>query len=207
MAESDSIPYGRIYLVTNTVTKRVYVGQTIGTLKARWKGHCNAPKSSRLRLSIDMHGREAFTIEQIAEAQTKQELDDLERFHIAQHKATDKTFGYNFAQGGAGKPISRDATERIAAKLRGRKLPQEQKDKISARKRGVKPTPDHVAKMIEGKLKNSGFKHSEEAKAIMSAAAVGKKMPPCTDAHRLKLAEAARLQWATGRGHSLNRKI
>jgi group I intron endonuclease len=207
MAESDSIPYGRIYLVTNTVTKRVYVGQTIGTLKARWKGHCNAPKSSRLRLSIDTHGREAFTIEQIAEAHTKQELNEMECLYIARYKATDKSFGYNFARGGAGAATLGDGRARGAEKLRGRKLPQEQKDKISARKKGVKPTPDHVARMIEGKLKNGGFKHSEEAKAIMSAAAVGKKMPPCTDAHRLKLAEAARRQWATGRGHSLNRKI
>ena len=68
MAEANSKPYGVIYLVTNMVTEKVYIGQTIGTISARWKGHCNAGKSSRLWLSIQAHGRQAFKIEKIDEA-------------------------------------------------------------------------------------------------------------------------------------------
>lgn len=193
MAESDSKPYGVIYLVTNKVTGKVYVGQTIMSLAARWKGHCNAGKSSRLWLSIQAHGRENFTVEQIDAALDKQELDNLERFYIAVYEATNKETGYNFERGGAGVPKSKDATERAAAKLRGRKLPVEQREKIAARKRGVKHTKAHVQNMIASKI---GYKHSAEAREKMSLASLGKRMPPCTPEHRAKLSKAAKEDWA-----------
>lgn len=193
MAESDSRPYGVIYLVTNTVTGKVYVGQTIGTLANRWKGHCNAGKSSRLWLSIQTHGRHAFTIEKIAEAFTKSELDDLECMYIAQYRATESDFGYNFARGGSGVPKSKAAAERGAAKLRGRTLTQEHKDKIAAAKRGVKQTAEHVANMIAAK---TGYSHTQEARARMSAASMGKKMPAFSQEHRQRLSLASKALWA-----------
>ena len=201
MAESDSRPYGVIYLVTNTVTGKVYVGQTIGTIANRWKGHCNAGKSSRLWLSIQTHGRHAFTIEKIAEASTKAELDALECLYIAHYKATEKDFGYNFARGGAGVPKSKDAAARGAAKLRGRTLSKEHREKIAAAKRGVKQTAEHVANMVAAK---TGYSHTEEARKKMSVASMGKKMPTFSNEHRHKLSLASKALWAKRKAHEIS---
>ena len=202
MAESDSKPYGVIYLVTNTVTGKVYIGQTIGTIAARWKGHCGAGKCSRLWLSIETHGRAAFRIEKIDEALTKQELDDLERFYIAAYRANDKQIGYNFERGGAGKPISKDATERIAAKLRGRKMSSDQVEKMAATKKGRARTDAEQQVLDRMAEINRGRRHTAESRKKMSDAVTGRKMKPVTEEHRRKLSEAAKVQWASGRGHS-----
>lgn len=207
MAESNSTPYGVIYLVTNNVTGKIYIGQTISTLAARWKGHCNAGKSSRLWLSIEVHGRSAFSIEKIDEALTKQELDDLERFYIAVYQARNKSLGYNFERGGAGKPKSKGAVERVAAKLRGRKVPKHQVEKMAATKIGRARTEAEQAVLDRMTKTNTGRRHSEESRQKMSQAVTGRKMQPPTEDHRRKLSEAAKAQWASGRGHSPNRKI
>lgn len=202
MAESNSKPYGVIYLVTNKVTGKVYVGQTIMDIKARWKGHCNAGKSSRLWLSIQIHGRDSFTVEQIDIAETKQELDDLERLYIAVYQSTNKEFGYNFERGGSGKPKSKDAAERTAAKLRGRKVPRESVEKMAATKKGRPRTLHEQAVLDRMAEENRGRKHSAESIAKMSIAVTGRKMKPATEEHRRKLSEAAKKQWQSGRGHS-----
>lgn len=207
MAESDSKPYGVIYLVTNKVTGKVYVGQTIMSLAARWKGHCNAGKSSRLWLSIQTHGRENFTVEQIDAALDKRELDDLERFYIAVYEATNKETGYNFERGGAGVPKSKDATERAAAKLRGRKIPPESVAKMAATKRDRPRTPAEQAVLDKMTEANIGRKHRAESRQKMSEAVTGRKMGPPTEEHRRKLSEAAKAQWASGRGHSPPRQL
>lgn len=195
MAETNSKPYGLIYLVTNKVTGKVYIGQTISTIAARWKGHCGAWKGSRLRLSIETHGRAAFSIEKIDEALDKNELDDLERFYIAAYGATNKEVGYNFQLGGAGKPISKDASERAAAKLRGRKVPRDSVEKMAATKRGRDRTEAEQAVLDRMTKTNTGRRHTEEARKKMSDAVTGRKMRPATEEHRAKLSAASKAMW------------
>ena len=206
MAEANSKPYGVIYLVTNMVTEKVYIGQTIGTISARWKGHCNAGKSSRLWLSIQAHGRQAFKIEKIDEALTKQELDDLERLYIAVYGSAKKTMGYNFERGGSGMPKTKDAAERAAAKLRGRKVPKSSVEKMAATKRGRARTEAEQAVLDRMATINTGRRHTEESRRKMSDAVTGRKMPPVTEAQRKKLSDAAKAQWASGRGHGVLRR-
>lgn len=193
MAESDSRPYGLVYLVTNLKTGKVYVGQTTTTVQNRWKGHCNSGHKSRLWLSIQAHGRHSFTIEKIAEAKTKAELDELEREFIAKHNATDSRFGYNFERGGSGAPRSKESAQSTAEKLRGRKLSEEQKQKIAASKKGKKLTAEHIAKV---KAAKAGYRHSDEARRRMSEVKMGKTMPPVSAECRRKLSEASKASWA-----------
>ena len=193
MAEADSRPYGLIYRVTNRVTGRVYIGQTIMTLKERWKGHRGAGKSSRLWLSIQAHGREAFDIEQIDFAHCKRDLDELEIKYIEMYRSTDPAYGYNFERGGSGQPKSKESVAAGAEKLRGRSLTDEHKKNISIAKAGVKQTREQIEKMRAAKI---GYKHTAEARQRMSLASIGKRMPPVSAAHREKLAAAARAVWA-----------
>lgn len=187
--------YGLIYLVTNTVTGLIYVGQTTRTLADRWKSHRASGKKSRLGASIRAHGKEAFTMQLIATADSRDELNDLERKYIAQYRSADPSIGYNFEVGGAGYPRSSDSVEKTAAKLRGRKLSPEHRAKIAATKANQRLTPEQQAKAYAARAA-CGYRHSDESRAKMAAAATGRKMPPATAEHRAKLSAAAKADWA-----------
>jgi group I intron endonuclease len=95
--------YGSIYLITNTVTKEQYVGQT-RQKKAinRWKSHIctaksNSTKKYKLAYAIIKYGVEAFLFEEIYSAFDKDSLNATEIQFIS-----DLNPAYNIAKGGSG---------------------------------------------------------------------------------------------------------
>jgi len=207
MADADSnVIYGVIYLITNKINGKMYVGQTKKTLAERLRGHKSSNGTSRITYAIKKYGIDNFDIVKIDSACSLAELNAKEISHIARLNTLDTNVGYNVSIGGGVVIVGREAIERAAAKLRGRKVPPEQVEKMSATKRGRDRSAKELAvlqKMIES---NKGRRHSDESRKKMSIIAIGKKMPPCTDEHRMKLSDAAKLQWASGRGYSQNRK-
>ena len=96
--------YGIIYLATNQINKKVYVGQTTTTLNRRRSGHYAAARNNRDKLifhkAIRKYGEDNFTWEIIAEAKDQIELDSLEKKYIQQYNSKDRNFGYNMTSGG-----------------------------------------------------------------------------------------------------------
>lgn len=172
MAESDSKPYGVIYLVTNTVTGKVYIGQTTRSIEQRWGQHCYYADSRRLGPSIRKHGKDAFVVEKIAEARSKQELDDLEIFHIQRLDSTNRNVGYNLALGGGSGKHSEDTKKMMSEKTMGHHVSDETRKKISASQIGRRPTEQTREKLSAVKL---GVKHTPERVANVVAALTGKK--------------------------------
>lgn len=197
MADADSNAiYGVIYLITNKINGKMYVGQTKQALASRLKGHKNSNGTSRITYAIKKYGVENFDIVQIDSAISLAELNAKEIAHIARLNTLDTKVGYNVSIGGGVVVVDRDAVERAAAKLRGRKVPPEQVEKMAATKRGRERSAKELAvlqKMIDG---NKGRRHSDESRKRMSIIAIGKKMPPCTAEHRAKLSKAAKEDWA-----------
>ena len=123
---------GQIYLITNTVTKKQYVGQTLTHRKnheryrpfgfeGRFKDHiseaiCNTKKKQcrYLNNSIRHYGKEAFTVE-LLETCLRNELDQKEQEYIDQY-VTFYPKGYNLTRGG--KTLEHASTqENICASL------------------------------------------------------------------------------------------
>ena len=96
---------GCVYVWTNTVNGKQYVGQTVATFDVRWKGHLGDAKSRSDRhfmRAIRKYGVDAFTVEVLFESTVQQELWDREKLEIAQRGTIDRAIGYNMTAGGEG---------------------------------------------------------------------------------------------------------
>lgn len=91
-----------VYLVTNEVNGKQYIGFTTQTLKRRWYLHCWQSKQARtpLHRAILKYGRNAFAVQHIASASNWVDLQHLERLLITQYRT--KGRGYNVTTGGEG---------------------------------------------------------------------------------------------------------
>lgn len=103
MADSDSKPYGVIYLISNTRNKKLYIGQTVQSLGTRWSSHCRIDSRCKaLSAAIGKYGKESFSISEIGRAETKEELNALEQFYVEKLQ-TMAPNGYNIKEGGGSK--------------------------------------------------------------------------------------------------------
>lgn len=110
-----------IYLVTDWKAKRQYIGQTRSTIRTRWGQHCRQAQCRRLHRAIQTHGREAFTIEKIAEAATQLEADVLETGFISLF-GTKTPSGYNIKEGGHHGGHSEETRRAMSERRRGQRM-------------------------------------------------------------------------------------
>lgn len=98
------LPY--IYVITNEINKKVYVGKTLKTIDKRWKQHCRDYKKNRnckrpLYSAMRKYGIENFSIREIEECDSDI-ASERESFWI--NKFNSFKNGYNATKGGDGKP-------------------------------------------------------------------------------------------------------
>lgn len=203
MACKNSTPYGVIYVLTNQVNGKKYVGQTIMDVQLRFSRHClRSQYKTRISFAIQKYGKDKFSVYTVASAKNQADLDYLERLFIADLRTTESDHGYNVTPGGRGGIRTKEAAAKSAEKLRGRKIPKESIEKMAATKRNRPRTEAEQAVLDRMIQMAKGRKHSPEAIRKMSEARKGKPGPPMTEERRRKLSEAAKRQWANGRGHS-----
>jgi group I intron endonuclease len=135
-------------------TGKCYIGQTRLPLVVRWRTHVSRAFSSaknqckHLANAIRKYGKDSFIIESLSVVDTKERANDLEKLLIQKFNLRDPKVGYNITAGGDG-----------SLGIRGHKLSEEHKKKLSLAKIGHKI---HL-----------GRKHTAEARANMSAAHIG----------------------------------
>ena len=100
--------YGYIYKITNNVNNKIYIGQTKNTIEQRFKGHIKQAKANKksdhsiLHEAIRKYGELNFYVEEIDFANTKNELDEKEKYWIKNLNAQNSKIGYNIMPGGEG---------------------------------------------------------------------------------------------------------
>jgi hypothetical protein len=58
--------FGSVYVITNLINGKQYVGQTIQSVAKRFKQHSSDNRSGRhMHASIKFHGEENFSIEEV----------------------------------------------------------------------------------------------------------------------------------------------
>lgn len=94
---------GYIYLITNDINDKVYVGQTSRSVEERFKEHKwdsrNIHHPSQLHKAIKELGMEHFSVVTLEEVELEQ-LDDREKYWIKEYDSINK--GYNMTLGGQG---------------------------------------------------------------------------------------------------------
>ena len=91
---------GVIYLITNMINGKSYVGQTIQKLSKRLSRHKN-DKRPGLGQAIQKYGWENFTHKILEECENREQLNEREIFWIAKLN-TQTPNGYNLTSGGKG---------------------------------------------------------------------------------------------------------
>ena len=181
-----------VYLITNTATGKRYVGVTRRGLKRRWSEHLHAARTgvnTALYSAIRKYSEAAFVIEQLASVANKDDVAAVERALIEQQK-TKAPFGYNLTDGGDGVAgLPDEIVKRTAEKNRGRKHSPEALVKIKAAGRLRKQSDATKSKI---RVAHSGKPLSVEHRAKLSAAKLGKKLPPRTAEHAEKIAAGLR---------------
>lgn len=92
--------YGFIYITTNHVNGKKYIGQKKYDNKGKWKDYLGSGK--HLKNAINKYGRENFSKEIIEECETKELLNEREKYWIKYYNAVNNNNFYNLATGGDG---------------------------------------------------------------------------------------------------------
>lgn len=145
---------GCVYLATNTVNGRAYIGKAVAGLASRKAGHRYAAKSRRtpFMAAIRKHGWAAFVWIELFLSDDEAALLNAEIALIADYSAAGDRL-YNITPGGEGTamPCTDERRRKASAALKGRPLSSEHRRKLSAARMGYKPAPAAVAKMRETK--------------------------------------------------------
>lgn len=89
-----------IYLITNNVNGKQYVGQTVRELDERLREHRRNTKSL-IGKAFRKYGKNSFTIEVLHHTEEFEKLQELEMFEI-ESRNTKSPNGYNIVNGGQG---------------------------------------------------------------------------------------------------------
>lgn len=166
--------YGIIYVVTNSVNGKQYVGQTTLSVSARWGLHRSQSKHGDRRGfhgALVKYGHANFTIKVVAEGLSKLDLDEKEK-HWISHLGSRAPTGYNLMEGGrsAGKH-SQETIERMRLAHTGKVASDDSRQNMSRAQKG-RPVSDTTRELM--RRNQTGKKASQETKLKMSLARKGK---------------------------------
>lgn len=169
-----------IYLLTNNVNGKRYVGKTRRRLEVRWAGHLGSARRSDSDMlvcrAIHKHGAVSFERTILWEGDDEalpvsdRELGEWEKYFIKELGTHVSLGGYNLTFGGdgglPGYKFSEASKEKMRQKALGRKHSEETKAKMSASSKGRAKSPEAVEARA---CSNRGKKRTEEQKARMKA--------------------------------------
>jgi group I intron endonuclease len=160
----------RIYLITNSVNDKKYVGQTITTIVKRWQRHCWASEAGKgmiITRAIHKYGKECFNIVQIDTAHTLEEANEKEvRWGLHHNCIT--PHGYNAKLGGRKTVHCSEATKhKLSAINTGKRASAATIEKLSRSHMGHIASADTRQKMSDywkGKPTHSNTKRGASLK-------------------------------------------
>lgn len=161
--------YGYVYLTTNLINGHKYIGQHKSeSFDESYKG-----SGTLVRRAYDKHGWENFKTEVLEWCQSREELNEREKYWISYYDAVNSPDFYNIAPGGEGVSsemvsgeknprygivLSNELKKKIGDSLRGEKnlgymkaRPIDERLKISESHKGMRPSKETLEKMSKNR--------------------------------------------------------
>lgn len=132
--------FGIVYKVTNRINEKIYVGQTVTSLKQRRCVHeCEARNKSEccFHRAIRKYGEKTFEWAVVERCNSKEDLDLAEEWYIRYYRTFvrfSNCNGYNLSLGGEGSVgfrHTKEARQKISNLKKNRPLSEEHRQKIS----------------------------------------------------------------------------
>lgn len=161
-----------VYLVTNIVNGKYYVGWCSTSIEARMKSHITDARNELktrtiFHRAIMKYGIDKFLKEVLGFVESAEEAKFLERLWILFLKSYDHRVGYNMTYGGDGGDTSLDPDAKRRMSPLGRKHTEETKRKIGLIHKGKSSS-------LKGKKSaRVDFHHTEETKQRLSFSHIG----------------------------------
>jgi group I intron endonuclease len=191
-----------IYLITNTINGKVYVGRTKQTAACRMKTHLALSRkgdkgSPLLYRAIRKHGEDAFTLTTLCSCDSLEQLNRMEQIFIMALRSTHRDRGYNLVDGGEGclglpksEAFKQFMSERMKGNTYGLNPSDENRRKMASSFKGKHHTDEHKAYMSK---RLTGRIISDETKQRCGEWQKGRILPPET---RAKQSAASKAMWA-----------
>lgn len=199
-----------IYKATNIINRKIYIGQTIKTLKIRLNQHkINAKlksfNSNYFARAIRKYGFDNFEWEIIDTAESIEELNKKEIYWINFYNSIDRNLGYNSNTGGKNGRPTDEVIKRISEKQKGKIISEETRKKLSIAHTGRITKEEHpmfgkhhsdeskskMSKKIKGRISTfKGKHHTAESKKLLSESHIGKK---ASEETRKKISESVKI--------------
>jgi group I intron endonuclease len=170
----EGIIDGKIYRITNTITKKVYIGQTKSDLRKRWWMHiaaANANSQCYIHRAMRKYGIENFVIEQVDFAKFRSELNIKEDEWVVRENSMAPN-GYNLIAGGRAHGISDETRQKLRDANLGKKPSEETRKKLSIAGKGRPAPSEETRKKLS--IAKKGRKVSPETRKLISDSRKGK---------------------------------
>lgn len=171
-----------IYIIENKINGNIYVGKTKNLKNRKW-AHFNKTVNMHLKHAMIKYGQNNFEFIPIQAYHTEFECFEAEKFWISELKKYDINL-YNMTEGGEGVTgliVSEENKKKMSERTKGnnhnlgRKLPEDQKNKISKALKGKKKSPEHLANLS---IAMKGRQFTENMRNALRNAVKGKKQTP-----------------------------
>lgn len=145
---------GVVYLVTNCVNNKQYVGQSWNVYR-RIKDHLNGRGMSKLlAAAVSKYGKEKFAWTTLYFSECQDKLDKAEILMIQMYH-TLAPWGYNLALGGCGGKLHPSTKEKIGNYHRHKIVSADTRRKLSEQQQGKKQAPDVIKKIRDALVQMS----------------------------------------------------
>ena len=159
-----------VYLATNLINGKKYVGYTTKGLDHRIKGHIRKSKNKRdkhyfylFQSALRKYGANNFKWDTLHYCETIDEVTKME-IHFIKELNTISPNGYNLTEGGNGGVLSQETKDKISQSLKRHFEINGWKDNVSKEVRSVAAKEAWKTKYKNGYIPRKGFKLTEESK-------------------------------------------
>lgn len=189
--------YGYIYITTNLINNKKYIGQH----KKEYFDPYYKGSGKLLTAALNKYGKDNFSTEILEECFSKEELDNQEIYWIKELNAVEDDNFYNLAYGGNSSRFTIKTRMKMSLSKKGKKpwnygIPKTdaEREYLSNRLKGRKSWAKGLTKYTDSRVAKWSKPHSTETKQKISIAKKGQpsklKGTHLTDEHKLKISSS-----------------